>query len=49
MTAQRIDGKAIAAQVTEAVRQSVAQRLAAGKRAPGIAFILVGDDPASAS
>ncbi|TDR82896.1 bifunctional methylenetetrahydrofolate dehydrogenase/methenyltetrahydrofolate cyclohydrolase FolD [Paludibacterium purpuratum] len=49
MTAQRIDGKAVATQVTEAVRLAVAERLSAGKRAPAIAFILVGDDPASAS
>ena len=47
MSAQIIDGKAIAAQVRQDIKQRVAQRIAAGKRAPGLAVILVGDNPAS--
>lgn len=47
MTAQLIDGKAVAAQVHERVRQAVAARVAAGQRAPALATVLVGADPAS--
>jgi len=47
MAAQIIDGKAIALQVRQTVAQKVAQRLAEGKRAPGLAVVLVGQDPAS--
>jgi methylenetetrahydrofolate dehydrogenase (NADP+) / methenyltetrahydrofolate cyclohydrolase len=47
MSAQIIDGKAIAAEVRESIRQQVAQRVAAGKRPPGLAVIQVGEDPAS--
>lgn len=47
MTAQLIDGKAVAAQVHERVRQAVEARVAAGKRAPALATVLVGADPAS--
>lgn len=47
MTAQLIDGKAVAAQVHERVRQAVAARVAAGHRAPALATVLVGADPAS--
>lgn len=43
MTAKVIDGKAIAAQIREEIRQQVAQLPVK----PGIAVILVGDDPAS--
>ncbi|BEV71771.1 MULTISPECIES: bifunctional methylenetetrahydrofolate dehydrogenase/methenyltetrahydrofolate cyclohydrolase FolD [unclassified Paludibacterium] len=49
MAAQRIDGKAVAEQLIDQVRQGVEARRSAGKRVPGIAFVLVGDDPASAS
>jgi len=45
--AQIIDGKSIAAGIRETVRQRVNTRLAAGKRAPGLAVILVGQNPAS--
>lgn len=48
MTAQRIDGKQVAQQVREQVKQGVAARLAAGSRAPGLAVVMVGEDPASA-
>jgi methylenetetrahydrofolate dehydrogenase (NADP+)/methenyltetrahydrofolate cyclohydrolase len=48
MTAQRIDGKQVAQQVRDEVKQGVAKRLAAGARAPGLAVVMVGEDPASA-
>ena len=47
--AQLIDGKAISAQIREEVKSAVAERVAAGHRAPYLAVVLVGDDPASAS
>ncbi|MBA2426115.1 MAG: bifunctional 5,10-methylene-tetrahydrofolate dehydrogenase/5,10-methylene-tetrahydrofolate cyclohydrolase [Actinobacteria bacterium] len=47
MTAQIIDGKAIAAQVRAEVAEEV-KALAAEGVAPGLATVLVGDDPASA-
>ncbi|BAI74492.1 methylenetetrahydrofolate dehydrogenase (NADP+) (plasmid) [Azospirillum sp. B510] len=42
-----IDGKAFAASLTEAIAAEVAGLSAAGKRAPGLAVVLVGEDPAS--
>jgi len=47
MSAQIIDGKAIAADVRKQVRSDIQQRISAGQRAPGLAVILVGADPAS--
>ncbi|NOX93110.1 MAG: bifunctional methylenetetrahydrofolate dehydrogenase/methenyltetrahydrofolate cyclohydrolase FolD [Gammaproteobacteria bacterium] len=47
MSAQIIDGKAIAAELRRDIKARVEQRLAEGKRAPGLAVILVGADPAS--
>jgi methylenetetrahydrofolate dehydrogenase (NADP+)/methenyltetrahydrofolate cyclohydrolase len=47
MSAQLIDGKAIAAGVRAVVQQRVEARLANNLRRPGLAVILVGDDPAS--
>jgi methylenetetrahydrofolate dehydrogenase (NADP+) / methenyltetrahydrofolate cyclohydrolase len=47
MTAQLIDGKAIATQVREQVARQVEIRRAEGKRVPGLAVVLVGEDPAS--
>ena len=47
MTASLIDGKAIAQNLRASVKEKVAQRLEQGKRAPGLAVILVGNDPAS--
>ena len=47
MTAQLIDGKAIAAGVRGQVKAQVDARLANGHRAPGLAVVLVGNDPAS--
>ncbi|POA98923.1 bifunctional methylenetetrahydrofolate dehydrogenase/methenyltetrahydrofolate cyclohydrolase FolD [Chromobacterium sinusclupearum] len=48
MSAQLIDGKAVAERLVEKVRVGVETRLAQGKRAPALAVVLVGDDPASA-
>jgi methylenetetrahydrofolate dehydrogenase (NADP+)/methenyltetrahydrofolate cyclohydrolase len=42
-----IDGKAIAAKVRSEVAARVAERVAQGRPAPGLAVVLVGDDPAS--
>jgi methylenetetrahydrofolate dehydrogenase (NADP+)/methenyltetrahydrofolate cyclohydrolase len=47
MTAQRLDGKAIAAALREQIAQQVADRVASGGRAPGLVVVLVGDNPAS--
>ena len=47
MTAEVLDGKAIAADLRRRVAGVVAARVAAGRRAPGLATVLVGDDPAS--
>lgn len=47
MTAQLIDGKAIAASLRQQIAQRVAERRQQGLRAPGLAVILVGTDPAS--
>lgn len=47
MTAQLIDGKSIAKQLREDLRNEVAAIVASGKRAPGLAVVLVGEDPAS--
>ena len=42
-----LDGKATAAQIRLELAEKVKQRTALGKRAPGLAVILVGEDPAS--
>lgn len=47
MTAQILDGKAIAADVREQVKIQVDQRVAKGQRPPGLVVILVGENPAS--
>ncbi len=47
MTAKLIDGTAIAAKVRAEVAQRVTERVAAGKSRPGLATVLVGEDPAS--
>jgi len=47
MTAKIIDGTAIADQVREQVAKDVAARVAAGLPVPGLATVLVGDNPAS--
>jgi len=48
MSATIIDGKAIAKQVRQEVKAEVAELTAAGVQ-PGLATVLVGDDPASAT
>ncbi|NPV76595.1 MAG: bifunctional methylenetetrahydrofolate dehydrogenase/methenyltetrahydrofolate cyclohydrolase FolD [Anaerolineae bacterium] len=47
MTAKIIDGKAIAEEVRAGVKTAVAERVKAGKQVPGLATVLVGDNPAS--
>ncbi|MDH5471630.1 MAG: bifunctional methylenetetrahydrofolate dehydrogenase/methenyltetrahydrofolate cyclohydrolase FolD [Gammaproteobacteria bacterium] len=47
MPAQIIDGKQIAANLRSTIKTRVQQRLDKGLRAPGLAVILVGSDPAS--
>ena len=47
MSAKLIDGKAIAADVRLAVKAGIDARRAHGQRAPGLAVVLVGQDPAS--
>jgi methylenetetrahydrofolate dehydrogenase (NADP+)/methenyltetrahydrofolate cyclohydrolase len=49
MTAQLIDGKLIGQQVREEVAVAVATRMAAGKRKPTLATVLVGERPDSAA
>jgi methylenetetrahydrofolate dehydrogenase (NADP+)/methenyltetrahydrofolate cyclohydrolase len=48
MTATPIDGKAIAQQVRTALRREIDAWVAEGGRRPGLATVLVGEDPASA-
>ena len=48
MTAQIIDGKAIANNLLNHIKSKIDSRIAASKRAPCLAVILVGADPASA-
>jgi methylenetetrahydrofolate dehydrogenase (NADP+) / methenyltetrahydrofolate cyclohydrolase len=48
MTAQIIDGKAIAENLLISIKTKIDARIAAGKRPPCLAVILVGADPASA-
>ncbi|MFT5788620.1 MAG: methylenetetrahydrofolate dehydrogenase (NADP+)/methenyltetrahydrofolate cyclohydrolase [Shewanella sp.] len=47
MTAQKIDGKAIAQTIRTKLKDKVIARKEAGQRVPGLAVILVGADPAS--
>jgi 5,10-methylene-tetrahydrofolate dehydrogenase/methenyl tetrahydrofolate cyclohydrolase len=47
MTAEIIDGKRSADQIREEVKNQVQMRLKDGKPAPGLATVLVGEDPAS--
>jgi hypothetical protein len=47
MAAKIIDGKTIAQQVRSEVAEKVKARVAAGFRAPGLAVVLVGSNPAS--
>jgi len=47
MSAQILDGKAIAADIRDQVKARVDARLADGQRAPGLVVVLVGENPAS--
>lgn len=47
MTAKILDGKALAARIRAEVAAKVAARIAAGGTTPGLATVLVGNDPAS--
>jgi len=47
MPAKIIDGKAVAARIRAEIKQKVEERLAQGLSRPGLATVLVGDDPAS--
>lgn len=47
MSARILDGKAVAAEIRAEIRAAVEARLAAGRRPPGLAVVLVGEDPAS--
>lgn len=47
MSARIIDGKTIAAKLLAEIKTRVAHRLAQGGRIPGLAVIMVGDNPAS--
>jgi len=47
MSAERINGNAVSADIKQKVAEKIAARVAAGKRAPGLAVVLVGSDAAS--
>ncbi len=47
MTAKLLDGKTIAAGLRQSVKKQVQARIDQGRRPPGLAVVLVGDDPAS--
>src|SRR6056300_499682 len=47
MSAQILDGKAIAEDIRETIKTKVDERLAKGQRAPGLVVVLVGENPAS--
>jgi len=47
MTAQIIDGKAVANELKQNLKTANQQRLASGKRQPGLAVVLLGSNPAS--
>ena len=47
MSAQILDGKAIAADVREQIKRHVDDRITGGQRRPGLIVILVGENPAS--
>jgi len=47
MSAKIIDGKAVAADLKHQLKLATDQRIAAGKRRPGLAVVLIGSNPAS--
>lgn len=48
MTARILDGKRIAQELLDHIGRRVARRVADGRPAPGLAVVMVGEDPASA-
>ena len=46
-TAQILDGKVLAARVRAELKEQIAAGVAAGQRRPGLATVIVGEDPAS--
>ncbi|MFT7229261.1 MAG: methylenetetrahydrofolate dehydrogenase (NADP+)/methenyltetrahydrofolate cyclohydrolase [Methylophilaceae bacterium] len=48
MSAQIIDGKAISVKLLDNIKSRISERITAGKRAPCLAVVLIGVDPASA-
>ena len=48
MSAQIIDGKAISVQLLDSIKSRISDRIAIGKRAPCLAVVVIGADPASA-
>jgi len=48
MTAQILDGKALSARIRAEIKDTISEGLADGKTRPGLATVLVGEDPASA-
>jgi methylenetetrahydrofolate dehydrogenase (NADP+) / methenyltetrahydrofolate cyclohydrolase len=47
MTASLLNGKNVAAERLETLKKTVEQRIASGLRPPGLAVVLLGEDPAS--
>ncbi len=47
MGAQILDGNAVAAEIRESIKTKVSKRVAGGERPPGLAVVLIGDNPAS--
>ena len=47
MSAELLDGKAIAADIRQQLKTQVEERVATGKRRPGLIVVLVGENPAS--
>ena len=48
MTARLIDGRQVAADLQRDLKARIENRIAAGRRRPGLAVVMVGEDPASA-
>jgi len=47
MNAKRLDGKALSAKIRQEIKREVEKRLSSGGPPPGLAVVLVGNDPAS--
>ena len=47
MGAQILDGKAVSSEIKQRIKQQVEQQTQNGQRAPGLAVVLVGENPAS--